>query len=45
MAYTLILGQREVLDNTIVIRKMDTGEQETVKMEKVVEELKSRLRK
>ena len=45
VAYTLILGQREVLDNTIVIRKMDTGEQETVKMNRVVEELKSRLRK
>ena len=45
VAYTLILGQREVLDNTIVIRKMDTGEQETVKIEKVVDELKSRLRK
>jgi len=45
VAYTLILGQREVLDNTIVIRKMDTGEQETVKMDKVVEELKQRLRK
>lgn len=45
VAYTLILGQREVLDNTIVVRKMDTGEQETVKMDKVVEELKQRLRK
>src|SRR3989338_2060767 len=45
VAYTLIFGQREVLDNTIVIRKMDTGEQETVKMNRVVEELKSRLRK
>ena len=43
--YTLILGQREVLDNTIVIRRMDTGEQATVKMDKVVEELKNRLRK
>lgn len=45
VAYTLILGQREVLDNTIVIRRMDTGEQETVKMDKVVDELKTRLRK
>jgi histidyl-tRNA synthetase len=43
--YTLILGQREVLDNTIVIRKMDTGAQETVKLEKVVDELRTRLRK
>lgn len=43
--YTLILGQREVLDNTIVIRRMDTGEQATVKLNKVVDELKTRLRK
>ncbi|MBI1984831.1 MAG: histidine--tRNA ligase [Candidatus Wildermuthbacteria bacterium] len=43
--FTLILGQKEVLDNTIVIRKMDTGAQETVKLDHVVEELKKRLRK
>ncbi|MDP2735410.1 MAG: ATP phosphoribosyltransferase regulatory subunit, partial [bacterium] len=43
--HTLILGQREVLDQTIVIRKMDTGEQQTVKMDRVVEELKKRLKK
>ena len=43
--YTLILGQREVLDNTIVIRKMDTGEQKIVKLDKVVEEIKERLKK
>ena len=43
--YTLILGQREMLDNSIVIRKMDTGEQTTVKMEKVIDELRKRLRK
>ena len=43
--YTLILGQREVLDGTIVIRKMDTGEQQNVKSENVVEEIKKRLKK
>lgn len=43
--YTLILGQREMLDGTIVIRRMDTGEQVTVKMEKVVDELKKMLKK
>ncbi|MDP2641648.1 MAG: histidine--tRNA ligase [Candidatus Yanofskybacteria bacterium] len=41
---TLILGQREVLDNTIVIRKMDTGEQETVALGRAVEEVKQRLK-
>ena len=43
--YTLILGQREMLDETIVIRKMDTGEQAIVKMDKVIEELRKRLKK
>lgn len=43
--YTLILGQREVLDATIVMRKMDTGEQQIVKLDKVVEEVKQRLKK
>ncbi|MBI2453016.1 MAG: histidine--tRNA ligase, partial [Parcubacteria group bacterium] len=32
--FTLILGQREALDNTIVIRRMDNGTQETVKFDK-----------
>jgi len=43
--FTLILGQREVLDGTIVIRRMDTGEQQVVKMDKVIDELKKRLKK
>ena len=43
--YTLILGQREVLDGTIVVRKMDTGEQKIVKLDKVVEEMKEKLKK
>lgn len=45
VALTLILGQREVLDNTIVVRRMDNGAQETIKIDKVVEEVKKRLRK
>ena len=43
--FTLILGQREALDNTIVIRRMDTGTQETVKFDKTIEEIKKRLKK
>lgn len=43
--YTLILGQREVLDNAIVLRRMDTGEQQIVKLDKIVEEVKQRLKK
>ena len=34
---TLILGQREALGETIIIRNMKTGSQETVKLERVVE--------
>lgn len=43
--FTLILGQKEVLENTMVIRKMDTGEQHTVKLDRAVEEVKKRLKK
>jgi len=43
--YTLILGQREVLDDTIVIRRMNTGEQKIVKVDKVVDEIRKRLKK
>lgn len=34
--YTLILGQKEVLDGTIIVRDMDSGAQETVDNAKVV---------
>lgn len=40
---TLILGQQEALDNTIIVRNMNTGNQETVDQEKLVEELRKRL--
>lgn len=43
--YTLIFGQREVLDNTIAVRRMDTGEQKTVKLDEVVDEIRARLKK
>ncbi len=43
--YALILGQKEALEGTIVIKDMETGKQEMVKLEKVVEEMKKRLRK
>jgi len=41
--YTLILGQKEALEGTIIIRNMATGRQETVKIEKIVVEMKKRL--
>jgi len=42
--YTLILGQKEALEGTIIIRDMETGKQETATMEKVVREMKKRLK-
>ncbi|HCM68232.1 MAG: histidine--tRNA ligase [Candidatus Kerfeldbacteria bacterium RIFCSPLOWO2_01_FULL_48_11] len=41
--YTLIFGQKEMLDNTILLRDMDNGIQETIPFEKVVPEVKKRL--
>jgi len=43
--YTLILGQREALEGTILIRNMTSGGQETVKLEKIVKEMEKRLKK
>jgi len=42
--YTLMLGQKEALEGTIIIRDMETGKQETATMEKVVREMKKRLK-
>ena len=41
--YTLILGQKEVADNTILIRDMDSGVQEVIDFKKVIPELEKRL--
>ncbi|MFC1630076.1 histidine--tRNA ligase, partial [Patescibacteria group bacterium] len=43
--YTIILGQKEVLEGTAIIRDMKTGKQDTVKLEKMVKEMKKRLKK
>ena len=43
--YTLILGQKEALEGNVIIRDMTTGRQESVKLEKVVSEMKKRLKK
>ncbi len=42
--FSLILGQKEVLDETIIIRNMVSGIQETVPLVKVIKEIKKRLR-
>jgi len=41
--YTLILGQKEVLDGTILIREMEGGVQEIIDYEKAIDDLKKKL--
>jgi histidyl-tRNA synthetase len=43
--FALILGQREALEGTIIIRNMKNGSQETVKLDRVVEIIKKYLKK
>ena len=43
VAFTIILGQKEVLDDTIIIRDMDSGSQEIIDAKKVVEILQKKL--
>ena len=43
--YCIILGQKELLDKTIIIRDMENGMQEVVDVRKVVDEVKKRLKK
>ncbi|MEK7615897.1 MAG: histidine--tRNA ligase [Patescibacteria group bacterium] len=43
--FTLIIGQKEALDGTVIVREMDSGVQETVPVERVVEIIKAKLRK
>ncbi|MBU2575990.1 histidine--tRNA ligase [Patescibacteria group bacterium] len=44
VVYSVILGQKEFLDETIIIRDMENGIQEVVDLEKIVDELKKRLK-
>lgn len=43
--YTLILGQKEALEDTIILREMMAGEQLTVPMRKLIDILKAKLAK
>ncbi|MFA5134320.1 MAG: histidine--tRNA ligase [Patescibacteria group bacterium] len=43
--FALILGQKEIMDDTILIRDMESGIQETVHYAKASEEIKRRLEK
>ncbi len=41
----LIIGQKEALDETVILREMQSGVQETISLEKIVNEVKKRLKK
>lgn len=41
--YTFILGQKEILDGTILLREMEGGVQEIIDYEKAISEIKKRL--
>ena len=43
--YTLIIGQKEALDGTTILREMDSGVQETIPQEKILEAIKQKLKK
>lgn len=43
--YALILGQKEVLERIIILREMKSGKQETVKLDKIIDTMKKKLKK
>jgi len=43
--WVLIFGQKEALENFITLRDMDTGTQKEIKLDKVVEEMQSKIKK
>ncbi|MFA6475596.1 MAG: histidine--tRNA ligase [Patescibacteria group bacterium] len=45
VSFTLILGQKELLDGTIIVRDMDSNSQEIVDIKKIEKELAKRLEK
>jgi histidyl-tRNA synthetase len=44
IGFALILGQKEIYENSVIIRDMKSGVQEAVLQEKIVEEVKKRLK-
>ena len=43
--WVLIFGQKEALEDFITLRDMDTGTQKEIKLDKVVEEMKNKIKK
>lgn len=44
MKFTLIVGQKEAIDGTVILRDMESGIQETLPMKSIVDILKKRLK-
>jgi len=42
--YTLILGQKEAIEGRIILRDMEEGTQQTLKLEKIVETMKKKIK-
>ena len=43
--FALLFGQKEAIESTVILRDMETGIQETIPLEKIIDEIKKRLRK
>jgi histidyl-tRNA synthetase len=43
--YTLLIGQREAFDETVIIKDMESGNQEIFPFEKISREMQKRLKK
>ncbi len=43
--YVVLVGQKEVMDNTVIIRDMESGNQEVVDFDKIIPELKKKVKK
>jgi histidyl-tRNA synthetase len=43
--FTLLLGQREAIEGTVILRDMETGKQESLKLDTAVAEIKKRFKK
>lgn len=41
----LIIGQKEALNNTVIVKEMQSGIQEIIPLEKIIDEVKKRLKK
>jgi len=44
VSFSLILGQKEALENSVIIRNMETGVQEVVLIKNIIKELKKKLK-